>query len=272
MIHFTSQWSGNCWLTTWNNLFFLWLANLKLNLTIKSHICIIHVIAATLRHRDRFWGLDNGKNKQNCLKNKPNTESDSPAFSLLTFPGFSWSRTTEFSRPWARWQEAPIPLWRRKAWEPWVWILMETGSSCSTCWRSMATTPCWCQSSCAAAERQQMTSFSAFHHCWFLKRSWFALSQLCVLHYWLLGVFRTVWASRNFSGMTFFCCTSLCPPFVHCASSSLQPAGKSNNNSQLSWVMWTVLCDHWGQNSPLKWIFHSTAGTSLLEERTMTWS
>lgn len=70
------------------------------------------------------------------------------------YPGFSWSRTTGFSRPSVRWQGAPIPHWPRRVWGPWDWIPMGTGSSCSTCWRSMAMTPCWCLSSCAVVERQ----------------------------------------------------------------------------------------------------------------------
>lgn len=74
--------------------------------------------------------------------------------------GFSWSRTTGFSRPLVRWQAALIPRWPRRVSGPWVWIPMETGSSCSTCWRFMVMTPCWCQSSCAAAERPQMEESS----------------------------------------------------------------------------------------------------------------
>lgn len=90
------------------------------------------------------------------------TGSLSPTF----LPGFSWSRTTGSSRPSARWQGAPILRWLRRVWGPWVWILTGTGCSCSTCWRSTATTPCWCRSSCAAVERRRTAGFSAFHHCW----------------------------------------------------------------------------------------------------------
>lgn len=79
-------------------------------------------------------------------------------FSLKSGPGFSWSRTTGFSRRWARWQGAPTPRWPRRACGRWAWTLTGTGSSCCTCWRSTATTRCWCQSSCAAAEGTATTT------------------------------------------------------------------------------------------------------------------
>lgn len=99
--------------------------------------------------------------------------------------GSSWSRTTGFSRPSARWQGAPIPRWPRRAWGQWAWILTETVSSCSTCWRSTVTTPWWCPSSFAVAERRR------------------GVELFRVLHYWLSW---TISAHRCFCGIISFSC------------------------------------------------------------------
>lgn len=85
-------------------------------------------------------------------------------FNLKLSSASSWSRTTGFSRLWARWRGAPIPHWPRRMWGPWAWIPMGTGSSCSTCWRSMAMTPWCCRSSCAVVEGQRrLWDFQMLH-------------------------------------------------------------------------------------------------------------
>lgn len=76
-------------------------------------------------------------------------------FNLKLSSASSWSRTTGFSRLSARWRQVPILCLPRRVWGRWAWIPTETGSFCSTCWRSTAMTPWWCRSSCAAAEGQQ---------------------------------------------------------------------------------------------------------------------
>lgn len=111
-----------------------------------------------------MWGKNMGT--EQIVKIKENKHHPFP-FKLCL--GFSWSRTTGFSTPLARWQAAPIPRWPRRVLGPWVWIPMETGSSCSTCWRFTVMTPCWCQSSCAAAESTDGVKLQVLHY-WILEQ------------------------------------------------------------------------------------------------------